>query len=304
MKCSPPTALARRQVSCVVPGTIGRTSFNNPRRCFHGKVGSVHVEEFSTKDVLLPTLDLSAVSTPVHVYLELPKALPVQQPQDEGLVDGKFRIYSQVRYPACGCRLGLPPQQGCSNARPVGMLCPSCSSTQVISSIMPQQMGLTDACYGGLRLPSSSIARVCAQPQCLSKLPFNPWAKFFIVNSVLRCVRSTSSVHDRFSKLSSNRWFTPSAAQVRLNEVDMFGVVSNTMYPQYMLHARALLMEAMGFSVETLKNDYGIYAATLKTEMTFKTPMRPGDKFYTEVVITEMNRGTSCKVLQGSRSQS
>jgi acyl dehydratase len=76
----------------------------------------------------------------------------------------------------------------------------------------------------------------------------------------------------------------------------MFGVVSNTMYPQYMLHARALLMEAMGFSVETLKAEYGIYAATLKMDLTFKTPMRPGDKFYTEVVITEMNRGTSCKV--------
>jgi acyl-CoA thioester hydrolase len=76
--------------------------------------------------------------------------------------------------------------------------------------------------------------------------------------------------------------------QVRPNEVDAFGVVNNTVYAQYMLHARHLLMEAVGCSVETLRNTFKVKEATIKMDINFKHPLRPGDRYYTEAIVEEV----------------
>ena len=84
--------------------------------------------------------------------------------------------------------------------------------------------------------------------------------------------------------------------QVRPSEVDAFGVVNNTVYPQYMLHARALLLASLGFSMETLRTEHGIITTSAKMDIAFKSPLRPGDMFYAEVSITSTDGGATFRV--------
>jgi hypothetical protein len=101
MKCSTPNLLAGRRVPrSLVAVHLGRAKSGDRRNCMHHVGGPVAVEECSTTHGPLHRLDFSAVSTPADVQLELPKVVQCPQPQDEGLKDGKFRIYSQVCFEA------------------------------------------------------------------------------------------------------------------------------------------------------------------------------------------------------------
>lgn len=77
--------------------------------------------------------------------------------------------------------------------------------------------------------------------------------------------------------------------EVRPTEVDQFNVVNNTVYAEYLLFGRHKLMEGLGCSVEYLQEAHGILAATVKQSMTFKEPLRPGDRFYVSTGVTRVD---------------
>ena len=58
--------------------------------------------------------------------------------------------------------------------------------------------------------------------------------------------------------------------QVQAKDVDMYGVVTNTMYHEYMYAARAALGVSAGLSMEVLLGQYGIMLATTSFNITFK----------------------------------
>jgi acyl-CoA thioesterase FadM len=58
--------------------------------------------------------------------------------------------------------------------------------------------------------------------------------------------------------------------QVQAKDVDMYGVVTNTMYHEYMYAARAALGASAGLSMEVLLGQYGIMLATTSYNITFK----------------------------------
>jgi acyl-CoA thioesterase FadM len=58
--------------------------------------------------------------------------------------------------------------------------------------------------------------------------------------------------------------------QVNSSDVDMYGVVTNTKYHEYMYAARAALGASAGLSMEVLLGQYGIMMATTSYNITFK----------------------------------
>jgi acyl-CoA thioesterase FadM len=58
--------------------------------------------------------------------------------------------------------------------------------------------------------------------------------------------------------------------QVKPTDVDMYGVVTNTMYHEYMYKARAALGASTGLSMEVLMERYGIMMATTSFNINYK----------------------------------
>jgi hypothetical protein len=58
--------------------------------------------------------------------------------------------------------------------------------------------------------------------------------------------------------------------QVQSEHVDMYGVVTNTKYHEYMCAARAALGDSVGLSMEVLMECYGVMMATTSFNITFK----------------------------------
>jgi len=81
---------------------------------------------------------------------------------------------------------------------------------------------------------------------------------------------------------------------VNSSDVDMYGVVANTKYHEYMYAARAALGASAGLSMEVLLGQYGIMMATTSYSITFKSPLQYGDHFFAESVPCEV-RGATCK---------
>jgi len=86
---------------------------------------------------------------------------------------------------------------------------------------------------------------------------------------------------------------------VQSEDVDMYGVVTNTMYHKYMYAARAALGASVGLSYRTAPMDvvmerYGVMMATTSFTANIKSPLQYGDRFYAESVPCEV-RGATCK---------
>ena len=58
--------------------------------------------------------------------------------------------------------------------------------------------------------------------------------------------------------------------QVNPSDVDLYGVVTNTMYHEYMYRARAALGVSVGLSMEVLMERYGVMMATTSFSINFK----------------------------------
>jgi acyl-CoA thioesterase FadM len=65
----------------------------------------------------------------------------------------------------------------------------------------------------------------------------------------------------------------------------MYGVVTNTMYHEYMYAARAALGASAGLPMEVLLGQYGIMLATTSYTITFKRYARPPSRAV--VAVTE-----------------
>jgi len=67
--------------------------------------------------------------------------------------------------------------------------------------------------------------------------------------------------------------------EVRDNEIDMQGIVSNTVYPIYFMHARHKFLKDLGvsFAEMTEKKQYLILTST---NIEFKKPLKSEDKLY------------------------
>jgi len=79
---------------------------------------------------------------------------------------------------------------------------------------------------------------------------------------------------------------------VKPTDVDMYGVVTNTMYPEYMFTARAAIGASVGLSMEVLMERYNIMMATTSFTVNFKSPLQHGDQFFVESVPCEVKGAT------------
>lgn len=67
--------------------------------------------------------------------------------------------------------------------------------------------------------------------------------------------------------------------KVRDYECDLQGVVNNSNYQRYMEHARHEFLESLGDNFSKMHDD-GYDAMVAKVEISFKNPLRSGDRFW------------------------
>ena len=70
--------------------------------------------------------------------------------------------------------------------------------------------------------------------------------------------------------------------KVRDYECDIQGIVNNSVYQNYLEHARHEYLRSNGVSFAEMHNR-GVDAVVARIEMAFKTPLRPGDDFIVKI---------------------
>lgn len=74
--------------------------------------------------------------------------------------------------------------------------------------------------------------------------------------------------------------------KVRDYECDIQGIVNNSVYQNYLEHARHEFLLANNVSFADL-HDRGVDAVVARIEMAFKTPLRPGDEFVVKLYVAK-----------------
>lgn len=77
--------------------------------------------------------------------------------------------------------------------------------------------------------------------------------------------------------------------KVRDYECDMQGIVNNSVYQNYLEHARHEYLQARGINFAELAAQ-GIYLVVLRAELDYKCPLRGGDEFYVDVKLEQSSR--------------
>jgi len=72
--------------------------------------------------------------------------------------------------------------------------------------------------------------------------------------------------------------------KVRDYECDIQGIVNNSVYQNYLEHARHEYLRSNGVSFAEMHNR-GVDAVVARIEMAFKTPLRPGDDFFVKINV-------------------
>jgi len=72
--------------------------------------------------------------------------------------------------------------------------------------------------------------------------------------------------------------------QVRDYECDMAGIVNNSVYLNYLEHARHEFIKAMGLDFQGLYKA-GVYVVVAHADLSYKTPLRSGDTFSVKLRI-------------------
>jgi len=70
--------------------------------------------------------------------------------------------------------------------------------------------------------------------------------------------------------------------QVRDYECDMAGIVNNSVYLNYLEHARHEFINAIGLGFKELLNA-GIFTVVARADLSYKTPLRSGDSFVIKI---------------------
>ncbi|GAB1415854.1 acyl-CoA thioesterase [Paludibacter sp.] len=72
--------------------------------------------------------------------------------------------------------------------------------------------------------------------------------------------------------------------KVRDYECDIQGIVNNSVYQNYLEHARHEYLRTNGVSFAEM-HSRGVDAVVARIEMAFKTPLRPGDDFLVKINV-------------------
>jgi acyl-CoA thioester hydrolase len=74
--------------------------------------------------------------------------------------------------------------------------------------------------------------------------------------------------------------------KVRDYECDMAGIVNNSVYLNYLEHARHEFIKTIGLSFKELL-DAGIFTVVARVELAYKTPLRSGDSFTVKIRVEQ-----------------
>jgi acyl-CoA thioester hydrolase len=69
---------------------------------------------------------------------------------------------------------------------------------------------------------------------------------------------------------------------VRDYECDMAGIVNNSVYLNYLEHARHEFIKTIGLDFKSLL-DAGIFTVVARADLSYKTPLRSGDSFTVKI---------------------
>ena len=72
--------------------------------------------------------------------------------------------------------------------------------------------------------------------------------------------------------------------QVRDYECDMAGIVNNSVYLNYLEHARHEFIKTIGLNFKKLL-DAGIFTVVARADLSYKTPLRSGDSFIIKIRV-------------------
>ena len=72
--------------------------------------------------------------------------------------------------------------------------------------------------------------------------------------------------------------------QVRDYECDMAGIVNNSVYLNYLEHARHEFIKTMGLDFKELL-DSGIFTVVARADLSYKTPLKSGDSFTVKIRV-------------------
>ena len=72
--------------------------------------------------------------------------------------------------------------------------------------------------------------------------------------------------------------------QVRDYECDMAGIVNNSVYLNYLEHARHEFIKTLGLDFKGLL-DAGIFTVVARADLSYKTPLRSGDSFAVKIRV-------------------
>ena len=70
--------------------------------------------------------------------------------------------------------------------------------------------------------------------------------------------------------------------KVRDYECDMAGIVNNSVYLNYLEHARHEFINAMGLDFQALYKA-GVYVVVVHADLSYKTPLKSGDTFVVKI---------------------
>jgi len=74
--------------------------------------------------------------------------------------------------------------------------------------------------------------------------------------------------------------------QVRDYECDMAGIVNNSVYMNYLEHARHEFIKTMGLDFKQML-DAGIFTVVARADLSYKTPLRSGDTFTVKITVEQ-----------------
>lgn len=80
-----------------------------------------------------------------------------------------------------------------------------------------------------------------------------------------------------------------SESEVRDYECDMQGIVNNSVYQNYLEHARHLFLRSKGIDFAEI-TEMGIYFIVTRIEIDYKFPLRPGNRFRVDVRMERVTR--------------
>lgn len=77
--------------------------------------------------------------------------------------------------------------------------------------------------------------------------------------------------------------------QVRDYECDLQGVVNNSVYQNYLEHARHEFLQSIGVDFSKLTAE-AVHLVVTRVELDYKASLRPNDQFYVTVALTRESR--------------